>query len=498
MSSVFTFEPNKKFRPKIVRAMANHSNFVLIPKAAWTKDGVIDFTSANGQELGATVVPEKATLLARTARRGKGQKLTIDSVPSLDLLTFLHQHVASGDFLALKLDCEGCEYEVLERIQRLVPNLRELVSVLFMEWHAIKFKGTPWQESYARREMELKNWLAYSGVSMVDSSWDAYRWARLHKTTAVPTTPSKPAMGDHESLKTSQKAFAAALESWRVAHNDGDGMNGPRGSDSTPQRATGDTCLALIREPLRAEYRSAYFRLDKVQRRVIDTSARYNIRVGSQVQLHEAALEGDPTYCSRLGFCACAFSPPLLTLPKNHIDKKCGERMWIDHVTHNARMQRLVGGSGSVKAATLATNGYVWMRAFLSPATLGALSASLSSDNRAGRRGMYYSAHKLFMHPNLRKEILFNEQVNELVRDYLGHNVRVDDAYLVRTKRNAQWNNAAALGNTSGTALYHHDAVGHRLKLFIYLTDVEPLQATPIARGSHRMFYHAGYSRDGH
>jgi FkbM family methyltransferase len=498
LSAVYTFEPNKKFGPLIARKMASHSNFELVPAAAWIQDGVLNFTSADGMEQSASVLPEKAALLkaARASPKWATRpgRVIVDSVPSLDLLGFLQKHVSPGDFLALKIDCEGCEYEVLERMHRLVPNLKELVSVLFMEWHANKFKGTPSQESFDQREIQLKNWLAYSGVPMVSSAWDAWRWMRLKKPLMGAQDPKRPSMGDAASLKASQELFAAALKSWHVAQGDPDRMNGPRGPDSTPQKPTGDTCRALIRKPLRSEYMSAYVGLDAAgagpsYHRGI---AAYNIGVGSHVQLHEAAMKGDPTYCSRIGFCACAFSTPLLTPPRLHIDGKCGEQLWIDHVTHNARMQRLAGGSGSEKAAALATDGYVWMRDFLSPATLDSLKTSVSSldDPSTARkpyRGAFNSADDLFMNPNGRKEILFNEQLNQLVSDYLGPYARVDEAYLYRTKKN--------LANATGSALYHHDAVGHRLKLFVYLTDVAPQQATPIARGSHRQFYHGGYFR---
>ena len=93
MSAVYTFEPNKKFGPSIARKMASHSNFKLVPAAAWIQDGVLNFTSADGMEQSASVLPEKAALLkaARASPKWAARpgRVIVDSVPSLDLLGFL-------------------------------------------------------------------------------------------------------------------------------------------------------------------------------------------------------------------------------------------------------------------------------------------------------------------------------------------------------------------------------------------------------------------------
>lgn len=97
--------------------------------------------------------------------------------------------------------------------------------------------------------------------------------------------------------------------------------------------------------------------------------------------------------------------------------------------------------------------------------------------------------------PRAMEEILLSSRLRNLCRGYLGADVQFDDAYFLRTKGRPGITESNSRVNLSSSSLWHHDTVGHRLKLFIYLTDVSALSATPIARGSHRLFYMFGYKK---
>jgi hypothetical protein len=61
-------------------------------------------------------------------------------VPCFDLARFI-RHIPAGDEIILKLDCEGSEYELLERLIYRAVDRR--LSLAWIEWHPI---GTSWPE----------------------------------------------------------------------------------------------------------------------------------------------------------------------------------------------------------------------------------------------------------------------------------------------------------------------------------------------------------------
>ena len=106
-------------------------NFVLIEKLVWTHDGAVAFDS-DGESLDCRVL--------QVSRREEGDpwrhpnpSAIVRDLPCVDLARCLQEEFADGDYLVLKLDIEGAEYEVLDRLVE--TDTLSRVRELYVEFH---------------------------------------------------------------------------------------------------------------------------------------------------------------------------------------------------------------------------------------------------------------------------------------------------------------------------------------------------------------------------
>jgi FkbM family methyltransferase len=122
----YCFEPNKMFVPNYRDLDCEH-----VQAAAWTRDGEIRFYTAE-KSIGNTVMPNKRG-------RNKIDKTKTDTVPCVDFSAWLGRNVTPEDLVVCKVDIEGAEYDVLEKVVR-DGNL-DLIKKLYVEWHNRKLEG---------------------------------------------------------------------------------------------------------------------------------------------------------------------------------------------------------------------------------------------------------------------------------------------------------------------------------------------------------------------
>lgn len=86
-------------------------------------------------------------------------------------------------------------------------------------------------------------------------------------------------------------------------------------------------------------------------------------------------------------------------------------------------------------------------------------------------------------HLDALQPLLANASLGRLLRDYLGGPVRYDGHVLLRLTRRVTRANY-------NSANWHHDRCGRRLKVFVFLHDVDAAcHCTVVAPGSHRQWY---------
>lgn len=97
--------------------------------AVWIENGEVEFYNNNGGS---------SSLIKGKARRGGFEKNKM-TVPCIDLSQWIKENFSQEDYIILKLDIEGAEYEVLNKMLR--DNTIEYVNKLYIEWHCAKTSG---------------------------------------------------------------------------------------------------------------------------------------------------------------------------------------------------------------------------------------------------------------------------------------------------------------------------------------------------------------------
>lgn len=140
----------------------NHPNMQLIEKAVWIEDGTVSMTLDHEKGVddfgGATNILGDNWLKPDYLQH----EIVKDAieVESINFSKFLSDNFSSEDFLVVKLDIEGAEYEVLEKL--IEDGTLDFINVLYVEWHnhlRVKIGNEPWlREQIASRGIELHYW----------------------------------------------------------------------------------------------------------------------------------------------------------------------------------------------------------------------------------------------------------------------------------------------------------------------------------------------------
>jgi FkbM family methyltransferase len=150
-----TFEPNDSY----ATCYSNLSRHRVIEAAVYDRDGFQNFFLDREDGDGSTLCEHKLT-------RENGGFGTLDTanpvtVRTIDLSKWFRQNTRLFDYVILKLDVEGAEYDVLEKMIR--DGTIRRVNHLFIEWHWMKV-GVPHDRhlklvrALERRHLPILEW----------------------------------------------------------------------------------------------------------------------------------------------------------------------------------------------------------------------------------------------------------------------------------------------------------------------------------------------------
>ena len=125
---VYSFEANPILIDNL-QDIVKGTGIELIEKAIWTGDGYIDFYS--GASYSGTLMRNKTT--------GNLDINNPVSVESIDFSKWVKDTFSDDDYIILKLDIEGGEYDVLEKM--IDDGNIKYIDKLYVEWHAGKLDG---------------------------------------------------------------------------------------------------------------------------------------------------------------------------------------------------------------------------------------------------------------------------------------------------------------------------------------------------------------------
>jgi FkbM family methyltransferase len=149
---ILSFEPNPALHEKF-KKYSKHENIKFFPVATWIYDGDIDFYLSTQHTYGSSVLNTKV-----------GNLTTPIQIKCVDLDKIIRQY-SIDDYIILKIDIEGGEYELLEFL--LSKNTFEYINVLYIEFHTHKVQKTKEDDKI------LLNALAsYPNLKVISDSWN--------------------------------------------------------------------------------------------------------------------------------------------------------------------------------------------------------------------------------------------------------------------------------------------------------------------------------------
>lgn len=144
---IISFEPNPAMQELF--AAQGFNNVELRREAIWTHNGTITFYNEALWTISSTLHRENRYVI--------NKHLNIE-VPCIDFSRWLLERFSPNDHIILKLDIEGSEYEVLNKM--IVDNSIGLINKLYIEWHPTLRKLEPSANKVQERllaELESRN-----------------------------------------------------------------------------------------------------------------------------------------------------------------------------------------------------------------------------------------------------------------------------------------------------------------------------------------------------
>jgi len=136
---IYSFEANPNFHNHYYAGKHslgiknfNSKKFEYIPKAVWTENTVKTFyRRTKWHSESSTLSEEKYNI-----RTAKGQGFEKELVQCIDFPSWFKETISKEDYIILKMDIEGSEYEVLEKMYQL--DLMGYINEFYCELHNIK------------------------------------------------------------------------------------------------------------------------------------------------------------------------------------------------------------------------------------------------------------------------------------------------------------------------------------------------------------------------
>lgn len=149
---IYSFEVDPRYKDSF-KDIPKHT---FINKAVWIYDGKAQFYRSGAKmHDGGTLIKNK--------KSGKLDKNNPIKVDTIDLSMWVKENFAKDDYIVLKLDIEGAEYEVLKKM--IEDKTIDYINELWIEWH--------WKKIGLAKA--IHNDLA-SKINVPVRDWCALRW----------------------------------------------------------------------------------------------------------------------------------------------------------------------------------------------------------------------------------------------------------------------------------------------------------------------------------
>jgi FkbM family methyltransferase len=136
IDSIDAYEPNDMYTPIWDAISSFYPEVTFYPLAVWTRDSIIELDKRTDKHaMGSTMMKNKHGY-------GIGSNKDVECIDVLKILPPVYEK------FCLKIDAEGAEYDILERI--IYSGKSNQIDRLYVEWHGEKMDG-----DYSKREADL-------------------------------------------------------------------------------------------------------------------------------------------------------------------------------------------------------------------------------------------------------------------------------------------------------------------------------------------------------
>ena len=153
-SEIHLFEPNAVHIPALEHYRQNVEATVFVHNAcAWIEDGYQSFYLSEGEwgDMGSTLYADKDF----PDERESLDLESVQQVKSVDLGAFIRETTSQMNYVILKLDVEGAEFDILPAL--IDGGELEYVDELHIEWHDNCFDGAIPKRKELEREIRRRN-----------------------------------------------------------------------------------------------------------------------------------------------------------------------------------------------------------------------------------------------------------------------------------------------------------------------------------------------------
>lgn len=157
---IFCFEPNPNLKEHHKWWPPGCEFYTFLPKAVWIADCKLNFYLA-ANPLGSSLIKSKGG-------RSKLDKKHPVEVEAVDFSKWIKDNFTKEDFIVLKMDIEGAEYQVLQKM--IDDGVIFYIKELYVDWHARKL------ENFDKKIHEnMVNFLTKNGLKpgdMCGETWE--------------------------------------------------------------------------------------------------------------------------------------------------------------------------------------------------------------------------------------------------------------------------------------------------------------------------------------
>lgn len=145
---IYAFEPNPALAERLRARFKSQPRISIVDAAAAAADGTAQFYLGMDSDQSSTLLTDK-----KHVPNWRVDYSRAETVRTVDFAQWLAANTKPGDKIIVKMDIEGAEYDVLEKLIR--SGLLRRIRKLKVEWHVDRYPAQVTQERHDRIKEEV-------------------------------------------------------------------------------------------------------------------------------------------------------------------------------------------------------------------------------------------------------------------------------------------------------------------------------------------------------